>query len=102
MSSNIQMSDYSEPNLYFCYEKLTLQSVYNIIDAEMIRRAKNMGTNRPKGLILVFCCSGPGRRPSAAVYQSHHGVGLGHAQEGPAGLARQSSKVRLHRKHQQR
>lgn len=59
MCYNIQLSDYSEPNLH-------------------------------------FCCLGPGRRPSAAVYQSHYSVGSGHAQEGPAGLARQSSKVRLH------
>lgn len=63
----------------------------------MIRKGKKHRDQRD-----VFCCVGPGRRPSAADYTSHHGVGPGHAQEGPAGLARQSSEVRLHRKHQQR
>lgn len=53
-------------------------------------------------IYFIFCCLGAGGRPSAAVHQSHHSVGPGHAQEGPADLARQSSKVRLHREHQQR
>lgn len=52
--------------------------------------------NQSQILTIAFSCSGRGRRKSAAVHQSHYSVGPGLAQEGPAGLACQSSKVRLH------
>lgn len=55
---------------------------------------------------IVFFCPhpppGPRGWPRAAVDQSHHRIRPGHAQEGPAHLARQPSEVRLRGEHQER